>query len=230
VVQQTGRCAFLKDCLRIILEDANVSQVRVKFSKSWQNIRPLRNIEVASSLLTIHRETNDDNSNKKIFCASFESPIGVIYIASTEKGLCKIAIPRDSKSSFFGWINSNFQTDEIVDDRKKNSSAIRQLNEYFIGKRSKFELDIDLIGTPFQQKIWTEVAKTPYGTTTTYKQIAKRVHTRGYRSVGASVSKNPLPIVIPCHRVVGSNSKLIGYAGGIKLKEYLLRLEGIIIV
>jgi len=144
--------------------------------------------------------------------------------------VCKIALPRDSKSSFFGWINANFDADGIVDDRKRNSPAIRQLNEYFIGKRTKFELDIDLIGTTFQQRIWTEVAKTPYGTTITYKQIARKVHTRGYRSVGSSVSKNPLPIIIPCHRVIGSNLKLIGYAGGIKLKEYLLRLEGIILV
>jgi O-6-methylguanine DNA methyltransferase len=153
-----------------------------------------------------------------------------MYVASTEKGLCKIALPRDSKSSFFGWINQNFDTDGIVDDRKKNSSAIRQLNEYFIGKRTKFELDIDLIGTTFQQRIWTEVARTAYGTTVTYKQIARRIHTKGYRAIGSSIGKNPLPIVIPCHRVVGSDHKLVGYAGGIKLKEYLLRLEGIILV
>jgi len=180
--------------------------------------------------LNIHNESKSDPAETKIFCASFESPIGMIYIASTEKGICKIALPRDSKTSFFGWIKDHFDTDGIVDDRKKNASAIRQLNEYFIGKRTKFELDVDLIGTPFQQKIWTEVARTPYGTTVTYKQISKKIHTIGYRSVGSSVSKNPLPIIIPCHRVIGSNQKLIGYAGGIKLKEYLLRLEGIILV
>lgn len=154
----------------------------------------------------------------------------MIYIASTEKGICKIALPRDSKSSFFGWINDHFDSDGIVDDRKRNTPAIRQINEYFIGKRTKFELNLDLIGTAFQQRIWTEVAKTPYGTTITYKQIAKKIHTLGYRSVGSSVSKNPLPIVIPCHRVVGSDQKLVGYAAGIRLKEYLLRLEGIILI
>jgi O-6-methylguanine DNA methyltransferase len=207
-----------------------LAQVRVKFSRSWRDVGPLRKVELDRSALNIHREIRDDSTQTRIFCASFESPIGVIYIASTEKGLCKIALPRDSKSSFFGWINSNFDTDEIVDDRKKNSSAIRQLNEYFIGKRTKFELDIDLIGTVFQQRVWTEVARTPYGVTVTYKQIARKVRTKGYRSVGASISKNPLPIIIPCHRVVGSDQKLTGYTGGIKLKEYLLRLEGIILV
>ncbi len=207
-----------------------MSQVRVKFSRSWRGIRPSRNIEVGSSALNIYQETGKDSAHKEVFCGSFESPIGVIYIASTEKGLCKIALPKDSKSSFFGWINSNFNTDEIVDDRKRNSLAILQLNEYFIGKRTKFELDIDLIGTTFQRRTWAEVAKTPYGTTITYKQIAGRIHTKGYRSVGTSIGKNPLPIIIPCHRVVGSDQKLVGYAAGIKLKEYLLRLEGIILV
>ena len=90
--------------------------------------------------------------------------------------------------------------------------------------------NVDLIGTNFQQRIWTEIARIPYGTISTYKQIAKHVHTKGYRAVGATIGKNPLPIVIPCHRVIGSNLKLVGYAGGIKLKEYLLRLEGIILV
>ncbi|MGO9482681.1 MAG: methylated-DNA--[protein]-cysteine S-methyltransferase, partial [Candidatus Kryptoniota bacterium] len=139
-------------------------------------------------------------------------------------------LPKDGKSSFFSWINENFSPDEIVDDRKRNSIAIRQLNEYLIGKRTKFDMDVDLIGTAFQQRIWTEISKIPYGTISTYKQIAKRVHTRGYRAVGTSIGKNPLPIVIPCHRVIGSNLKLVGYAGGIKMKEYLLRLEGIILV
>ena len=207
-----------------------MAQVRVKFSRSWREFGALRRTDVGDNMLNIHREARSDSAPTRIFCASFESPIGVMYIASTEKGLCKIALPRDSKSSFFGWINENFETDWILDDRKRNSHAIRQLNEYFIGKRTKFELDIDLIGTTFQQRIWTEVAKTDYGTTVTYKQIARRIHTKGYRSVGASISKNPLPIVIPCHRVIGSDHKLVGYAGGIRLKEYLLRLEGIILV
>ncbi len=187
-------------------------------------------MEVGNSSLNIHQEMKRDYDPKRIFCASFESPIGVTYIASTERGVCKIALPRDSKSSFFGWINSNFDTDEIVDDRKKNFSAMRQLNEYLIGKRTRFELDIDLIGTAFQQRVWTEVSRAPYGTTITYKQIARKIHTNGYRAVGASISRNPLPIIIPCHRVIGSDHKLVGYSGGIKLKEYLLRLEGIILV
>ncbi len=184
--------------------------------------------EADRSSVTLHYDEHQPSS--RVYCASFESPIGVIYLASTERGLCKIALPKDGKASFFSWIKENFPPEGIVDDRKKNSVVIRQLNEYFIGKRTKFDLDIDLIGTNFQQRLWTELTKTGYGTVITYKQLGKRLHTKGYRAIGATVSKNPVPIVIPCHRVVGSDSKLVGYSGGIRLKEYLLRLEGIILI
>ncbi len=201
----------------------------MKVSPQWlRNVERFGRTDVLRGAVTMHSEAYAASS--RVFCASFESPIGVIYIASTEKGLCKIALPRDGKSSFFSWIKDNFSPDSIVDDRKKNSGAIRQVNEYLIGKRTKFDLDIDLIGTSFQLRVWTELTKTPYGRVTTYKQIARRLHTKGFRAVGATIGKNPVPIVIPCHRVVGSNSKLVGYAGGMKLKEYLLRLEGIILI
>lgn len=207
-----------------------MSQVNVKISPLWmRNAERIRRVNAIQNLLHIRRDLGRIHS-QKVFCASFEAPIGVIYVASTETGVCKIALPKDGKASFFNWIGENFSQEEIVDDRGRNSSVIRQLNEYFIGKRTKFELDIDLTGTSFQQKIWTEVAKTPYGAVITYKQIAKRIHSKGFRAVGLAVSRNPLPIVIPCHRVIGSDSKLVGYAGGIKLKEYLLRLEGILLI
>ncbi len=189
----------------------------------------LRRIDSVRGSLNLQQDIGDPAA-QQVYCASFEAPIGVIYIASTAKGVCKIALPKDGKSSFFSWVKTNFSLEGIVDDRKRNSVAVKQLNEYFIGKRTKFDLDIDLIGTPFQQRVWTEIARTPYGRITTYKQIAGRIHTKGYRAVGATVGKNPLPIIIPCHRVIGSDSKLTGYAGGIRLKEFLLRLEGVILV
>ncbi len=206
-----------------------MSQASVRISPQWRSTAGrLARTDVVRGSVTLRHEAYETTS--RIYCASFESPIGVIYIASTDKGLCKIALPKDGKSSFFSWIKDNFAPEGIVDDRKKNSNAIRQLNEYFIGKRTKFDLDIDLIGTNFQQRVWTEITRTPYGNVVTYKQIAKRIHTLGFRAIGTTVGKNPVPIVIPCHRVVGSDSKLVGYAGGIRLKEYLLRLEGILLV
>ncbi len=208
-----------------------MSQVSVKFSPSWmRSAEWIRKIDTARSSLTFHRAESDKTIERKVYCASFETPIGIMYIASSETGLCKIALPKDGKSSFFNWINHSFSADQIFEDKKRNSNAMRQLNEYFIGKRTKFDLAVDLIGTPFQQRIWAEIFRAPYGTIVTYKQIARRVHTKGFRAVGATVGKNPLPIIIPCHRVIGSDYKLVGYSGGIRLKEYLLRLEGIILI
>jgi methylated-DNA-[protein]-cysteine S-methyltransferase len=206
-----------------------VSQANVKVSPQWLRAagRHART-DVVRGAVTLHHDSFETTS--RIYCASFEAPIGVIYIASTDRGLCKIALPKDGKASFFGWIKDNFAPDGIVDDRKKNSNAIRQLNEYFIGKRTKFDLDIDLIGTNFQQRVWTDLTRIPYGTVVTYKQIARHLHTKGFRTVGTTIGKNPVPIVLPCHRVVGSDSRLVGYAGGIRLKEYLLRLEGILLI
>ncbi|HEY9167261.1 MAG TPA: methylated-DNA--[protein]-cysteine S-methyltransferase [Candidatus Kryptonia bacterium] len=207
-----------------------MSQAAVKVSQAWmRTAERLRRIDSVRGSLNLQQDIGDPAA-QQVYCASFEAPIGVIYIASTAKGVCKIALPKDGKSSFFSWVKTNFSLEGIVDDRKRNSVAVKQLNEYFIGKRTKFDLDIDLIGTPFQQRVWTEIARTPYGRITTYKQIAGRIHTKGYRAVGATVGKNPLPIIIPCHRVIGSDSKLTGYAGGIRLKEFLLRLEGVILV
>ena len=104
--------------------------------------------------------------------------------------------------------------------------ATIQLDEYFQGKRTTFSLPFKLTGTPFQLAVWKELQNIPYGKTTSYKEIAQKINKpKACRAVGMANNKNPLPIIIPCHRVIGSNGKLIGYAGGLKLKNYLLELE-----
>ncbi|MGA9117912.1 MAG: methylated-DNA--[protein]-cysteine S-methyltransferase [Bacteroidota bacterium] len=162
-----------------------------------------------------------------VYCTSFESKIGLIYIASTDKGVCKVSVPKQSKRDFLRWLRENFDDSEVVDNKSKNRDVIDQLNRYFNGRLAKFTLPIDLLGTPFQQRVWRELSKISYGTTITYKQLAKRLGTsKGFQAVGRANAANPVPIIIPCHRVVGANGSLVGYASGIKTKEFLLRLEG----
>jgi O-6-methylguanine DNA methyltransferase len=110
-------------------------------------------------------------------------------------------------------------------------AAHRQLDEYFAGRRSGFELDTDLRGAaPFAQRVLGELARVPFGETTTYGALAQRVDApRAARAVGMVMNRNPIAIVLPCHRVVGSNGSLTGYAGGLELKEQLLRLEGVLL-
>ena len=103
----------------------------------------------------------------------------------------------------------------------------RQLQQYFAGEREHFDLPLDFVGTEFQQKVWGELRRIPYGETASYSEIAARL---GYepvvsRAVGAANGANPIPVVVPCHRVIGSNSTLTGYAGGIERKQILLDLE-----
>ncbi len=135
-----------------------------------------------------------------------------LYLVATETHLINIQFTQPQKALL--------QTTELL------SMATIQLDEYFQGKRTTFSLPFKLTGTPFQLAVWKELQNIPYGQTTSYKEIAQKINKpKAYRAVGVANNKNPLPIIIPCHRVIGSNGKLIGYAGGLKLKNYLLELE-----
>ena len=135
-----------------------------------------------------------------------------LYLVATETHLINIQFTQPQKALL--------QTTELL------SMATIQLDEYFHGKRTTFSLPFKLTGTPFQLAVWKELQNIPYGQTTSYKEIAQKINKpKAYRAVGMANNKNPLPIIIPCHRVIGSNGKLIGYAGGLKLKNYLLELE-----
>lgn len=166
-----------------------------------------------------------------VYCTSFDSKVGLIYIASTDKGVCKLSVPRQTKKDFIKWLRENFDDSEVVDNKSHNRDAIDQLTRYFNGKLAKFTVPVDFHGTPFQVRVWKELQRIPYGSTISYKQLAKRLGTsRGFQAVGRANAANPIPIVIPCHRVLGTDGSLVGYASGIKTKEFLLRLEGALMI
>ena len=105
--------------------------------------------------------------------------------------------------------------------------AVRQLRAYFAGQLRRFDLPLDMRGTPFQLLVWRELERIPYGETRSYSQIAAAIGApRAVRAVGAANGANPIPIVVPCHRVIGAGGKLVGYGGGLPLKKRLLELEG----
>jgi O-6-methylguanine DNA methyltransferase len=171
------------------------------------------------------------DTRTRVYCTSFDSRIGRIYVASTERGVCKISVPRESRKDFFEWLKEHCDVNNVLDNRARNKEVIDQLTRYFNGKLAKFTCSIDLVGTPFQVRIWKELSKIPYGTTITYKHLAKRVGApKAFQAVGRANGANPLPIIVPCHRVLGTDGALVGYSCGIKTKEFLLRLEGAIIL
>lgn len=128
-------------------------------------------------------------------------------------------------------INKNDENNKNVDDfiekdTKLLVKAKNELEEYFEGKRKEFDLPLNQEGTEFQKKVWNALSKIPYGEKRTYKEIAKMIgNEKASRAVGMANNKNNIPIIIPCHRVIGSNGKLVGYALGLDMKQYLLDLE-----
>ena len=150
----------------------------------------------------------------------YDSILGKLRIADNGKAVTQIVL--DS-------LNYPIAKDCIEQESPLIKTAMQELNEYFDGKRKDFDLPIDPQGTEFQKKDWAELRKIPYGETRTYKQIAEAIGCpKGFRAVGLANHKNPIIIVIPCHRVIGANGALVGYAGGLHLKERLLEIEGIL--
>lgn len=123
------------------------------------------------------------------------------------------------------------QDDEIIPKESLTETPLikeakRQLTEYFQGKRKDFDLPLETKGTAFQKSVWEALRIIPYGETWSYKQVAEAVNSpKAYRAVGMANNKNPISIIIPCHRVIGANGKMVGYGGGLHIKEYLLNLE-----
>lgn len=149
------------------------------------------------------------------------------YMFGRETPLCKVYIS-ESGSGVDGLYFGEYDGHCEVLEKETNiiQKAFSQLDEYFNGSRISFDLPLDASGTVFQKSVWQALLNIPYGETRSYKEIAEIVGVpKGYRAVGMANNKNPIGIFIPCHRVVGHNGNLVGYAGGLALKQFLLELE-----
>ncbi len=162
-----------------------------------------------------------------MFYTILDFPLGKIFLAKSERGL-SLASSLKNRSRFEE-ITEFFKRKSILLElqRKKFHREEKLFSQYFEGKKEDFtSLPLDFIsGTPYQRKVWLETRKIPYGKTQTYKSLAIKLNHRGYRSIGQALSRNPLLIVIPCHRVLSSDGSIGGFTGGLKLKKFLLRLE-----
>ena len=162
-----------------------------------------------------------------MFYTILDFPLGKIFLAKSEKGLSLASSLKNRNR--FEEITEFFKRKSILLElqRKKFHREEKLFSQYFEGKKEDFtSLPLDFIsGTPYQRKVWLETRKIPYGKTQTYKFLAGKLHHRGYRSIGQALSRNPLLIVIPCHRVLSSDGSLGGFTGGLDLKKFLLRLE-----
>jgi len=147
------------------------------------------------------------------------TPVGILQVVASDDALLYIELPRrgEVEPPFERWLLGRGETPVL-------RAALLQLREYFAGKRREFDVPVGPSGTAFQQRVWSLVGAIPYGQTVSYGSIAAQLGSSP-RAVGAAVGANPIPIIIPCHRVIGTDSSLTGYGGGLRMKIWLLRHE-----
>jgi O-6-methylguanine DNA methyltransferase len=161
-----------------------------------------------------------------IHWTEFDSAIGTMRIASSERGVVYLELPLENGRGFFGWMKRHAPTAELVEDFERNREYIAQVTQYLEGKRREFELPLDVRGTEFQCQVYDELAKIRYGEIRSYGDVASAVgRPRAVRAVGAANGANPIALIIPCHRVIASSGQLQGYGGGLELKARLLAME-----
>jgi methylated-DNA-[protein]-cysteine S-methyltransferase len=154
----------------------------------------------------------------EIYHTTIASPIGPLFLAGETDGLRFV--------SFAGSRHAKKPQREWVEDAIPFAETIRQLQAYFAGKLKEFDLNLILEGTDFQVRVWRALRTIPYGETLSYSELARKIGTpKAVRAVGAANGSNPLPIIVPCHRVIGSNGDLTGFGGGLPIKKKLLALE-----
>ncbi len=162
---------------------------------------------------------------EKIYYSFFNSPIlKKVFVASTSKGVCAVDF-LTSEQSFLKNLRKQFPG-EITRDDRKNQKVLTQLTKYLKGELKNFDCPLDMKGTSFEKKVWAALKRIPYGETRSYKGIAKSIgHPKAFRAVGNANGSNPIPLIIPCHRVIESNGGLGGFGHGLKVKKRLLDLE-----
>lgn len=159
-------------------------------------------------------------SAKRYVWKPIDSPVGRLTLIGTDAGMAAI-LWEDDRADRLG-----LTLDAEAPNHPVLLEAERQLREYFEGRRDTFALPLDVAGTPFQRRVWRALQTIPFGETRSYGQVAAQIgHPRAMRAVGAANGRNPLPIVAPCHRVIGATGALTGFAGGLEVKARLLALE-----
>lgn len=158
-----------------------------------------------------------------------ETPIGAFSVVLSPRGLCRLGTPPEPVDQRDAWLKRWLPGARPVPNPKRLAAVGEQLTAYFEGDLRTFTLPVDPLGTPFQTRVWQALRDIPFGETRTYAQVATAIGApRAVRAVGAANGANPVMIIVPCHRVIGSHGALTGYGGGLDMKSRLLQLEGVL--
>ena len=166
----------------------------------------------------------------ELYWSSVSCPQGQIIVMATERGVCWTGTPGTPIDHGLAWLKRKMEFDQVIEGEEiaPLQQAMDELRRYLAGEHIQFSCPLDLQGTPFQIAVWEELYRIPYGETRTYAEIARAIgRSSAVRAVGAANGANPVAIIVPCHRVIGSNGSLTGYGGGLPTKAWLLHLEGI---
>lgn len=158
------------------------------------------------------------------------TPIGPLTLFATESGLCQLEFGGAAASCarLERWFAGNFGNVALRESDLELDGARRQLQDYFAGGLREFSLPLDMRGTDFQLRVWEALMDIPYGDTVSYKDIAVSIGSpKAVRAVGGANNRNPVPVIVPCHRVIGAGGQMVGYGGGLGIKETLLQLEAV---
>lgn len=156
----------------------------------------------------------------------FATPLGKMLVAASERGICRLDFVMPGRD-FKRWFARHFPGERLERDGQSLRRAVKTLQVYFRGKQRTLNLPLDLRGTAFERRVWQALRRIPRGKTTSYGRLAARLgRPRAVRAVGRAVGLNPIAIVVPCHRVIGGDGRLVGYASGLRRKARLLALEG----
>jgi len=163
-----------------------------------------------------------------IFFDFFPSPVGRILTACQDDHIVRIILPRETPEKSLLILKEEFPDSGIKKDSGPFTEIFSQFENYFSGSRTSFNLPLLARGTDFQKRVWDAIATVPYGQTASYKELAANIQSiKASRAVGNACNANPLPIVVPCHRIISSSGKIGGFGGGIPMKLKLLRMEGV---
>jgi methylated-DNA-[protein]-cysteine S-methyltransferase len=164
-----------------------------------------------------------------LYWGSVDSPYGKCIIMATEAGVCWTSTPGGSVEEGLRQVKRWFRLERVIEGEEiaPLQQATDEMRRYLAGERIQFSCPLDMHGTPFQLAVWHELLRIPYGETRSYGELARAIgRPNASRAVGAANGANPLAIIVPCHRVIGSNGSLTGYGGGLPAKSWLLALEG----
>lgn len=170
-----------------------------------------------------------ESTRMRVSYTQFESRIGKLSVAVADGRLCRIGFENEDVDAIYKWLVRHFPEADIEENADPNTEVIAMLTEYLSLERTEFDCDLILIGGPFQIRVWNALRAIPFGKTTTYGALAHELGSpEGAQAIGMANATNPIPIVVPCHRVLGSDGSLTGFAGGLHIKKFLLELEGVL--